>query len=393
MLFRLSKTNWAFIFAFFSMFALGISDNTRGPLFPELLRYFDLTNSQASFSFAFASGAAFFGNTLSAFVLKKIQLDKLLGFSLMLMMSGLYAMAVAPTFNLYILGCIIYGFSLGSTGVAQNLLIAENVSGDKQTKALSGLHGIYGLSSLIAPILASRAPSWFGENFPAWQIMSQWQSALYVTSFFSALVLLGILMTRPEPAFKGVAHYDEGIHGKKSSIYTMLWFAGFFASYVGSEILVSSRLALYMRTYYNMSLEQSSNYVTYFFMFLLIGRLMFAFKSFGNKLRLQLNLSLFLSLLFLVLGLWWHPFFLPLIGLAMAPFYPLSIVYISEKTGHQKRRFLTFVMGLQSLCVIGMHVGVGYLTDVYGLYYAFGVGIALLIGSLVCLNLHPKVTA
>lgn len=41
------------------MFALGISDNTRGPLFPELLRYFDLTNSQASLSFAFASSAAF----------------------------------------------------------------------------------------------------------------------------------------------------------------------------------------------------------------------------------------------------------------------------------------------------------------------------------------------
>ena len=375
------------------MFALGISDNTRGPLFPELLRYFDLTNSQASLSFAFASSAAFFGNTLSAFVLKRVQLDKLLAASLLLMMSGLYAMAMAPTFNLYILGCIVYGFSLGSTGVAQNLLIAENVSGDIQTKALSGLHGIYGLSSLIAPILASRSPSWFSENFSTWTTMSQWQSALYVTSFLSGVVLLGILMVRAEPAFKSIAHYDEGIHGKKSPVSTMLWFAGFFASYVGAEILVSSRLALYMRTYFNMSLEQSSNYVTYFFMFLLIGRLVFAFKTFKTKLRLQLNLSLLLSILFLVLGLWLHPFFLALIGLAMAPFYPLSIVYISEKTGHQKRRFLTFVMGLQSLCVIAMHLGVGYLTDVYGLYYAFGVGIALLIGSLVCLNLHPKVSA
>ena len=57
MLFRLSKTQWAVFFAFVSMFALGGSDNIRGPLFPELLRYFQLTNSQASLSFAVASFA------------------------------------------------------------------------------------------------------------------------------------------------------------------------------------------------------------------------------------------------------------------------------------------------------------------------------------------------
>jgi FHS family glucose/mannose:H+ symporter-like MFS transporter len=392
MFLRLSKTNWAFLFACFSMFALGISDNTRGPLFPELLRYFNLTNSQASLSFALASACAFFGNFFSAFLLKKIQLDRLLGISMLVMMSGLLAMALGPTFGFYLFGCAIYGFSLGSTGVAQNLLIAENISGPIQTKALSGLHGIYGLSSLIAPLLASRIPSWFSENYGGNSIFTQWQSALVITALMSGLVLLLIASVKPNPAFQSVAHFDEELHGKKSSITTMLWFGGFFATYVGAEILVSTRLALYMRTYFNMSLESSSNYVTYFFMFLLVGRLVFAFKSFSIKIKTQLNTSLVLSLICLALGLWMHPFFLALVGLAMAPFYPLSIVYISEKTGHQKRRFLTFVMGLQSLCVIGMHIGVGYLTDVYGLSSALGVGIALLIGSLVCLNIHPKIT-
>ncbi len=74
----------------------------------------------------------------------------------------------------------------------------------------------------------------------------------------------------------------------------------------------------------------------------------------------------------------------------MAPFYPLAIVYISEITGVQKRRFLTFAMGVQGLLVIFMHVGVGYLSDAFGLFSAFGVGIVLLIGSILCLNLHPK---
>jgi FHS family glucose/mannose:H+ symporter-like MFS transporter len=216
---------------------------------------------------------------------------------------------------------------------------------------------------------------------------------LVITGLMAGVVLVLICSIKPKPAFQSIAHYDEGLHGKKSSITTMLWFAGFFATYVAAEILVSTRLALYMRTYFNMSLESSSNYVTYFFIFLLAGRLVFAFKTFSTRLKTQLNTSLIFSIICLLLGLWLHPFFLALVGLAMAPFYPLSIVYISEKTGHQKRRFLTFVMGLQSLCVIGMHMGVGYLTDIYGLSSALGVGIALLIGSLVCLNIHPKITA
>ena len=40
------RNRWAVIFACMSMFVLGLSDNIRGPLFPELLQYFNLTNSQ-----------------------------------------------------------------------------------------------------------------------------------------------------------------------------------------------------------------------------------------------------------------------------------------------------------------------------------------------------------
>jgi hypothetical protein len=40
--------------------------------------------------------------------------------------------------------------------------------------------------------------------------------------------------------------------------------------------------------------------------------------------------------------------------------------------------------------VIAMHLGVGYLTDHLGLFYAFGVGIFALGLSCLCLNYHPN---
>lgn len=376
------RGHWAVVFACMSMFVLGLSDNIRGPLFPELLKYFNLTNSQGSLSFAFASTAAFFGNALGAYSLRRIHLDRLLAISVFLMGCGLFAMGMASTFAVYLVGAIIFGFSVGATGVAQNLLIAENTEAEGQTKGLAMLHGLYGLSSLVAPLLASRAPAVFA---------GQWQSSFVLTSILAFFVMTLILSSKVQPAFVSQVQHDEVLHGKKSSLKTLLWFAGFFASYVGAEILVSTRLALYMRTYFNMNLEQSSDYVTGFFVFLFIGRIFFIFKSFRLPLKLQLNLSLGLSLLSLILGLSVHPFFLAFIGLTMAPFYPLAIVYISEITGFQKRRYLTFVMGLQSFCVIFMHAGVGYLTDKYGLFYAFYIGIFLLLCSIFCLNLHPKI--
>lgn len=387
MFFHLSRTKWAIIFSFSCMFVLGISDNIRGPLFPELIDHYGLSNSVGAWSFALASGSAFLGNVSAAYLLRLINLSKVLILSVILMLIGLFLMGAAYSFDLFLLGCFFFGHSMGIMGVSQNLLITENVALPKQSNALSGLHSVYGFSSLLAPLIASRSPKWFAEKL---HIAGGWQSAFFVTSAIALLVLIVINLVEAKPNFI-VTKPSEAIRVKKSPVGKMMWFAGFFASYVGAEILVSTRLALYMRTYFNYDLEKSSNYVTYFFVFLLVGRIIFTIKSFKTSLKNQLNLSLILSILSLILGLFWHPFFLTMVGLAMAPFYPLAVSYISEKTTEQKRRFLTFVMGMQGLCVIAMHIGVGYLTDAYGLFYAFGVGVVFLIIALLCLNLHPEI--
>lgn len=382
MFFQVSKTKWAVLFAGLCMFVLGISDNIRGPLFPELIQYFKLSNSQGSLSFACASGAAFFGTLTSIYVLKRFLLDRLLWISMALMGLGLLQMGFAPGYLWFLLGAVIFGFSLGTTGVAQNLLITESVEPRLQSQALSGLHGIYGLSSLIAPFLASRSPGWMSGD---------WRSGFFISAVLAGIVLILILSTSPKIKFHH--HVPKDAVLPKSGLTAKIWLSGFFASYVGAEILVSTRLALYMRSYFSMNLEQSSNYVTYFFVFLLLGRLVFALKRFAMPLRSQLNLFLCFSLLALILGLSVHPFFLTLVGFTMAPFYPLAIVYISNITGVHKRNYLTFVMGVQSLCVILMHVGVGYITDAFGLFYAFGIGIFLLALAIFCLNFHPPVDA
>lgn len=365
------------------MFALGLADNIRGPLFPDLIQFFQLSNTEASSSFAITSTFGFLGNLIAERILRRISIDRLLILSLVIMAFALFGMGAASNFVFYMFSAAFFGLSMGLIGIAQNLMVAENITGEVQTKALSGLHSIYGLSSLVAPFVASYAP----------EILGSWRAGFFVTTGSALLVFVwSFLISSREPIAHEKASLTEVIQGNtKHGFFGFFMFGGILAFYVVTEILVSSRLALYMRQYFNMDLKQSSLYVTYFFSFLLLGRLGFTFKKFAASLKMQMNILLGLTFFCVLLGLFAHPFFLAVSGLTMAPFYPLGIAYLSEQTHLHKRRYITFAMAFQNLCLISMHLGVGYLTDQFGLINAFGVGVISIVLSLLCINFHPRV--
>lgn len=381
MTFKLRHTTWALVFGFASMFILGLTDNVRGPLFPEVLNYFNLSSVKGSWSFATTSSAAFIGAYLSIHFLKKITLVSLLMTSVLFMAVGVLIMGLAPSFGVFILGSFLIGISIGFMGVSQNLLVSESVSDEKKTRTLSALHATYGLASFIAPLMASTTTNLSGS----------WRSTFVLIGFLCLTYALVQYLVKADPAFE--VHQINEDHQEDSvpvSFKALFLVGGVFAFYVVAEILIGTRLAQYMRNYYSMDLTHSSQYVTGFFLFMLIGRLFFAVKKMTLSTKAQMNISLTLSLMLLILGLNSHPLILTFVGLTMAPFYPLSIAYISQATGIHSRKFLTFAMGFQSLAVVSMHLGVGYLTDTLGLFYAFGVGIFALLLSLLCLNFHPR---
>jgi fucose permease len=363
------------------MFILGLTDNVRGPLFPEVLHYFNLSSVRGSWSFATTSSAAFLGAYLSVQFLRKYTLSSLLMTAMLFMGSGVLIMGNAVTFLVFIGGSFAIGISIGFMGVAQNLLVTESTTPERKTRTLSALHATYGLASLIAPLLAATATN----------ITSTWRTAFVIIGVLCFSYAVIQFLVKADPPFKVhqvlSSDQEDPIAVSKKAL---MFIGGVFAFYVVAEIMIGTRLAQYMRSYYSMDLTQSSQYVTYFFLFMLIGRIFFAVKKISMNTKKQMNISLILSLILLILGLNSHPIILTIVGLSMAPFYPLSIAYISEATGIHARKFLTFAMGFQSLAVVSMHLGVGYLTDKLGLFYAFGVGIFALLLSLVCLNFHPK---
>ncbi len=377
---QLKRTTWALIFAFLSLFLLGIADNIRGPLFKEIISDFNLTNTMGSMMFAITSFMAFIASIGSSFYLKKYTLSSLLLLGVGCMTAGLTTIGYSDRFQILLLGSLLLGLGIGFMAVSQNLLVSENAPEKYRTRALSGLHSMYALASLLAPSLVNYQMESSG----------QWGSVFKTGGLLAFSFLVLQLLIRPQPQFeiKNKNRTEQSI--EKPTKWGLISLGGLFGFYVVAEILVSTRLPLYMSTYHNYTLAEASQALMWFFIFLFVGRLLFSLIKFNFNLKILLNSFLVLSLVSLALGLNVNPKFLILTGLFMAPFYPLSVMYISQNTSELSRTYLSFAMSFQSLAVVAMHLGVGYLTDQFGLFYAFGVGIFALVLSLICLNFHPK---
>ncbi|MBK9321713.1 MAG: MFS transporter [Bdellovibrionaceae bacterium] len=374
--------NWGYIvLAYLSLFALGISDNVRGPLFPEILKEFAVTDARGAQFFALSSFLGFLGSYGVRFLLLKLRRVSTLQIALLLMTIGLIGMGSAIQFSSLLFFSAIFGLSLGIIGVVQNILVTVGSSPHRRQRLLSGLHSIYGISSFLAPLLVAAINSWVGS----------WRFVFWSVAAVPFLLMFGAFFEKDERALPLVN--VEKLFGKEPNLeHAAQTYLGFsLGLYVLAEILISSRLALFIRRELGLGLQDSSYYLTGFFVCLLLGRGLFALIHFNFSLRRMLSVSLVLSAFCIILGLVYHPFFLVLSGATMAPFYPLAISYIHHHFESHIDSAVSSAMAIQSLLTVLMHVGVGYLTDVFGISKAMWVGPVALVLSFLVLNSFERV--
>jgi FHS family glucose/mannose:H+ symporter-like MFS transporter len=366
--------NWGYIIiAYLSLFALGISDNIRGPLFPDILKSFAVTDTHGAYFFALSSLLGFFGSYGVRFLLPKLNRVPTLQLALLLMGAGLIGMGLSQNFYWLLISTAIFGFSIGVVGVVQNVLVTVGALPSQRQRMLSGLHAFYGLSSLLAPLTVAGISALGGS----------WHHIFLVVSVIPLALMVGAFKNKKEePLSKLKFHADVTPHGAWAQIY--LGFA--LGSYVMTETMISTRLSLFVRRELHADLSVSSYYLTGFFVCMLIGRLIFAARSFHWTLRRMLSGSLLLSAVFIALGLTFNPVFLVLSGLSMAPFYPLAVAYVYHHFADRIDSAISSCMAIQALLTVIMHAVVGYLTEIYGISVALWAGPVILIFAFLILN-------
>ncbi len=373
--------NWGFIIvSYVSLLAFGLADNIRGPLFLEILKTYELSDFAGSFIFAASSFMALVAALLSPVWSKYLHQYRVLQLGLLFMAMGFCGMGWAKSYPQMLIFVCSFGVSVGLLSISQNYLVTVGSTEKHRPRFLSGLHAMYGLASLTAPLIAA----YFSE------LQWSWKDIFILVGLVSFLVLLASFFKslRKEHKEKSLVNLDPGPLSKTK----VFMLAAAFSLYVVSEILVSSRLSLYLRRDFNYDLPQASRALFVFFVFLLLGRLMSSFINWGKSLRQALLWSLLSTTIILSLGLSINPWFLVLSGISMAPFYPLAISFMSEIFPGHVQAVIGWSMSLQSLFVVSMHVGVGQFSDSFGLAAALWLGpLACLVGYLfILLGVKPK---
>ncbi|RYZ63195.1 MAG: MFS transporter, partial [Proteobacteria bacterium] len=277
----------------------------------------------------------------------------------------------------------VFGFSLGVVGVLQNILASVGTNARRRQRILSGLHSVYGVSSLLAPL----SVAWIAH------LGGDWRSVFIAISIVPFLLFLAAFSNRREEPlsklkFDPSEKSKSGLQGGEWAQYYMGFALGL---YVLAEMMMATRLALYVRRVDGMDLTESSYYLTSFFVCLLAGRLLFALLPFRWPLRSMLSVSLVATALCITLGIIASPVFFALSGFFMGPFYPLAVAYLYKHFSDRIDAAISTCMAIQAFLTVLMHAGVGYLTDVYGISQALWVGPAALLLALLVLNSFERV--
>ncbi len=369
------------VFPYISLFILGLCDNVRGPVFPEILNYFKLNDFNGSLFFAISSGMGILGSISVKKMLHRYHDYICLAVSSVFLFLGMFIISVSNSYLVLMFGSMFVGTSVGMLGVVQNLMVMTSTSPARISKAQSGLHSMYGLASLFSPLLVNVCLGFF----------QNWRSVFLLTSITCLLFSFCIIWKRKKFTRSVHKKSDEekiqvpSVETKKSIIFGFL-----IATYVLAEILVSTRMTLYLTRVYEFGIEHANYYTSAFFVLLLSGRVLFTFWHPSWSKKKVLTVSLISSLFCLSLGLLVHPLFLVLTGLTMSVFYPISMASLSTIFKRYVHTAASWAIALSSVCVITMHASVGYMTQKFGIANAFWLGPVVLVICLILLLSFSK---
>ena len=135
--------------------------------------------------------------------------------------------------------------------------------------------------------------------------------------------------------------------------------------YLIGEVILSSRLTLYLSQEAQLSERLSSIYLSLFFGLLLIGRFTLIFVNWEIPSAKILTLSLCSTLLSFLIGMFIHPLGLALCGLTMSVFFPAAMTYLNEKYSTSINAMMAFVVTASSICLICAHWLFGIISDTF----------------------------
>ncbi len=406
------KWFWPVLFAWMSLFSLGLIDNSRGPVFPDVLKEFELSDTRGSFFFLISSLASVAHNYTFRNFLAHTSPTRLVGIYTTIMAGGGLLISVAQSYPVMLAACALLGVGFGGLGVGQNAAVQE-APRKFRSRSMGLLHGMYGISSFAAPLLIAglSAIGWrfalavvclpavaVGFIVMGESLVHRWREKVQARRPGSlALPFDGICSAQAldtnEPEHHESVKLSEA--RAKTASRTAAIVVGLL---VVAEISISSRLNLLARREWGVSNESANGWLAAYFAAMTMAR--FSLGLFplpvATKALLKwaaLSTVPLLLLAFLPLGLNSEFRLMALIafGFPIALGYPSIMTRIAEIFGSHAQSVTSRCVLYQAGGAMIMHFALGWGADLVGLSLALAaVSISAALGVVFYLGKLEK---
>ena len=371
--------------AFLSFFVFGFVDNLKGPTLPMLLADLDFDYEQGGTVLLGSYFGFLVATLISGPLADRAGTKSILVISGLCMCLGLVAIAVVNSFWLLFAAMFVMGLGMGSIEVGGNTMVVM-LHGGEQGRYLNLLGLFHGIGAMSVPIYAG-------------QLLARgvsWRQIFLYSLGIALLFLLYMLFLRlPIATTDSQSSFDWAQLRQKGLNRQMVLFYLTIALYVSAELGVASWMVEYLQRVKSFSVERSSLYLSLFFGFIIVGRLLGSFVvERAGYLRIML-VAVGASIGCMAIGIYGAAslaIFVPLTGLFFSIMFPTITAAVSAT---QKGNIATLFGLLFAFGGIGGMFGpwsIGAIGNRFGLQIGFALPIiycALVMMTIALLYIQP----
>lgn len=363
------------ILAYLIMTVFGFLMNLRGPIIPAIKGEFSVSYSSIGLMFLLTDIAYMLATFFGGIAGEKFGIKKILVFSFVIIILSVMSMNLVNSFTLFVLILFFITIGVGCFEIGLNALGAR-VFTVNAAVMMNLLHLFYGVGSIIGP----KYSGWLLSINISWR-------GVYLYSLIVLFAVLLFLLATPFSEKKEERQAVK-IPFKKLASDKRIWLlAGVLGFCIVAELGIANWMINFLQVEHKMNENDSSLYLSFFFVAFTIGRLVGGFLAerigYVNILLCCTALYILLFSGGLILGGGWFILF-SLTGFSVSVMYP-TVMTIAMKEFRQDTTvamgFIVTASGLFNMLASWL---MGKTSDVFGVFVGFA-SVLLYVGLLIIL--------
>ena len=303
--------------AYACLLMFGLHAGWIGPFLAQISHALLIPIDDAGLVVSAASAGYFVSLLITGSLSHRFSAQRILVLAMAAFGAGLFGLALAPGLSMLLWSGVLLGAGNGAIDIAANALIVD-LNRERLAAALNYLHMLFGVGALMGPLIVGFALAW---TIPYW-----WVFAL------GGLVCVGVAtsLARSPAVEVRVPSTPGGI--MPILAHPLIWvLGGMLFLYVGGEMGIGAWLFLYLRTAASLGATISSWGVSFYWLGLIVGRIIagrLGHRFAPREVTILASTLSAIAIVMLIAAPMWHGFAAAavfLIGFGYGPVFPNMI--------------------------------------------------------------------